>query len=66
MAKFVEKNTFLTNEKFFVNFSKNASKQQKSLVELFMAQFDEKNIFLTEMTSFLSIYVKMLQYNRKS
>ena len=32
---------------FFVNFRKNATKQQKSLVSKYVAHFDEKNTFCT-------------------
>ena len=53
---------FDIHDKFFVNFCKNASKQQKSYVGL----FDEKNTFLTYVTIFLSISVKMLQNSRKA
>ena len=52
MAQFVEKNTFDINDNFFVNFYKDASKQQKTLVYLYVAQFDENNTFMTLMTSF--------------
>ncbi len=45
---FDEKNTFLPKKKsFFVNFNKIVSKQQKSLVELYVAHFDDKNTYLT-------------------
>ena len=57
--KLVEKKNFLSiseliseivifleqNEKFSVNFPKNASKQHKSIVKLYVAQFEVKNSF---------------------
>ena len=42
--KLLRKHYFVLNDKFFVNFCKNASKQQKSLV--YIAKFIEKNTFL--------------------
>ena len=63
MAHFDEKNTFFDKSCFFVNFRKNASKQLKSLVWLYVARFDEKNTFFDLNDKFLSISVKMLQNN---
>ena len=45
VANFDERNTFDLTDMFFVNFSKNASKQQKSYELMYVAQFDEKHIF---------------------
>ena len=43
--KLLRKINKLSN-RFFINICKNASKQQKNLVQLYMAQFDEeKNFF---------------------
>ena len=46
MAQFDEKHFFDPNDKFFVTFIKTASKQQKSIMYLYVAHFDEKNTFL--------------------
>ena len=66
MAQFVEGKKIDLNDRFFVNFCKYTSKQQKSLVYLYMDQFDGKITFLTQMTIFWSITVKMFKYNKQA
>ena len=43
----MRKTLFDQNDKFFVDLRKNASKQQKMLVQLYVAYFNGKYTFLT-------------------
>ena len=66
MAHSDEKNTFLSKmTSFWGNFWKNATKQQKSLMYLFMAHFAEKNFF-DENEMVLPLSVEMLQNYRSA
>ena len=49
---------FLLNWEFFVNFPKNVSKQQRSIVLLYVAHFEEKISFCLYLSSFTALNKK--------